>query len=286
MELLVGCLAVLIVSASIIDWLLKDKALISLRHKLQETQEKITQLNLKAVVFYGNMWFCEIFDTLYGSNTWSRRRFFRSCFLSLIFILFSILIIGPKNTFLAHAVKPPGGFISIPSKFFLYAGLLLTIINLLVDFFSLVETRWVLEHARKKRIVAVGGWVCIDLILTTTIYFVGLGSGLFMTFWLLDKPLKVPYGLMLSPGFLNSLVSPDELLPFFISTFGTSIIWFLFVGFVLLGTVMHRSSRVLRLALVIISESPAPARTTAGIVAVPIVVVYGIMETFRWFFSN
>ena len=65
MELLVGCLAVLIVSASIIDWLLKDTALISLRHKLQETQEKITQLNLKAVVFYGNMWFCEIFDTLY-----------------------------------------------------------------------------------------------------------------------------------------------------------------------------------------------------------------------------
>ena len=275
MELLVGCLAVLILTASIIDWLLKDEAIIALRRELQKTGEKITDLNTGAVVLSANRLFCQIFDALYGPHTWSWRRFSRSCFLSLLFVLFSILIIGFENTFLG---------VDEDLVVLVYVTALFASVNILADFVSLQETRGVLEYARGKGIAALGIWVCIDLMLTTTIYVIGLGSAFFGVISSMEG-LNVAIDQFSDyERFIEMLLARDGALPFFISTFGTSIVWFLFVALVLLIRAMSRNSRFLKLALDIISESSTPARTAAGIVIVPVVIVFSVVKTIRWLF--
>lgn len=281
MELLVGCLAVLILTASIVDWLLKDEAIVDLRSKLQGNGEKkITDLDAGAVVLSANRLFCQLFDILYGERTWSWQRFSRSCFLSLLFVVFSILMIGFENTFLVYEFYDLSELLLIIT--------LWTSVNLFADFISLQETRWILGYSREKGTSVLSILVSIDLMLTTAIYVLGFVSIFFGAHWFRSG---FEYAITIFSDYEESfeelievLLAPDMALPFFISTFGTSIVWFLFVISSLLIRAMSQSSRVLKLALDIISKSPAPARTAAGIVAIPIVVIFCIAEAIRWFF--
>lgn len=85
----------------------------------------------------------------------------------------------------------------------------------------------------------------------------------------------------LSPSEL--FFSPNLALPFFISTFGTSFIWFLFVITALFARAASQNSRILESALRVISESSAPARTTVGIFVAPFGLIFLISLLLKFF---
>lgn len=97
MEFLLSILCVIAISAIIVDRLVKNESVskavsISLEEKEGINQQE--ELNNIATSF------CKIFDAVYGEKTLSVRRMVYSVFLSTLFVIFSILIIGVENSYI------------------------------------------------------------------------------------------------------------------------------------------------------------------------------------------
>ena len=262
MQMLMGCVAILFITASVIDWLLA-RSTVDLRARLREAGTTHERDRYAGLVTSANVLFCDLFNTVYGKTFWSSRRFSRSCLLSITTLFFVALLIGLDNAFSPGLPKDREYFISY--------GISL-LINLVADYFSLQETRWVLQRARGSSIVGVLGWVCIDLLLTLGVFLgvFGLAYGVATVAGL--QLTTTLYVFLLDP--VNSpFFDPSLGLPFLLSTFGTSVLWLLFVLFVLVVSTMTRNSKLVSLVFDAVADNPAPARAVAVVVAVPILVV-------------
>ena len=265
MEILIGCLAVLFVSASTIDWLL-GRSTINLRERLREARATQERDRHAGVVTSANILFCDLFDAIYGKSFLSWRRFSRSCLLSVVMLFFVSLLIGLDRTFL-----PPSGD-PIPTwLYFMSYGISLAV-NLVADYFSLQETRWVLERARGSSLMGVSGWVCTDLVLTLGVFF-AVFSAAFVAAGAFGQEPGTTLSVFLFDPAESPLLDTGFGLPFLLSTFGTSALWLLFALFVLVVTTMRKNSRFLDFVFDAVADNPAPARAVAVIIAVPIIVV-------------
>ena len=146
-------------------------------------------------------------------------------------------------------------------------------INLVADFLSLQETRWVMERARGSQVWGVVVWAALDLVFTTLIYLVIFAFGV-VGFVVLDDCDFVGVDW---PATFGILFTPLAL-PFFLSTFGTSALWFGFVLLVVVAGAGRRGSRTVSTVLDVIADSNAPARAVAWVIAAPIVVGYVAFE--------
>lgn len=265
MEILVGCLAILLFSASAIDRLLTERAVVKIRQRSQGEQNKLARLNWSKLAVSANRLFLDVFDAVYGSDFWSWRRVRRSCVLSVMFIVFSVLIIGVENTaFIWFDFFPLEDFDWEPA----IALTVVFFVNLLADFISLQETRWVMERVRSERILPVVKWMCVDLCLTALIYYFLANIVVSAVFFKgSPMPLELSWFFALDGGF-----------PFFVSTFGTSVLWFAFVVVVVAISLMKQSSKLLETVLNTIGSSSAPTQSFAGIIAISTVVIFGLMK--------
>ena len=262
MDKLVGCLAILFISAWLIDWLLgKDTR--RLKKGLREADDAQGRDRYSVVVTSVNSLFCDLFDAIYTKNFWSLRRFSRSCLLSITTLFFIALAFGLDRTF------SPG--LRGSADFFISYGASL-VINLVADYISLQETRWVLERARGGSIMGVLGWVCVDLLLTLGVFYAVFSASYVTSSYITDMELRTTLCT-----FLFSTDSPllDRSLglPFLLSTFGTSVLWLLFALFVIGVTAMRKNSLFFGMVFDAVAENPAPARAVAVVIAIPIVVV-------------
>lgn len=140
--------------------------------------------------------FAALFDRVFGKKHLSWRCFFRSSIASLLaFLLCTLFYIQtvPGNW---NAFKSGGGNA-------LLLVLLATIFNLLPDYVSLLETRWVIQRMQRKLSLAGQlGWLLVDLIATTAIFFMIL-AGISLLFgretelvnFMVEKGLLVPDGI-------------------------------------------------------------------------------------------
>ena len=270
MDLVIACLVVLFISGFVIDWILKDNDVLATYTRLPP---RYAEEEPKVLVYFANNWFCAIFDALYGAQPWSRRRVTRSTILSVLFVIFSVLLIGFENTYL-------GAY----SRNDYYEVLILfTIINLVADFVSLQETRWVLEQVKGAKNTEIAVWIAIDLFLTSTIYVIVFGGAIFVyaatkigfdfaVNWFAFPDISEPLGV---------LFQLDMGLPFFISTFATSIVWYLFVLFLVAVNVVSRNSRAFSLFVRALTASSNPGGVMAGIIVMTITFVFGIVVLIR-----
>ena len=273
METLIGGLAVLLLMASVIDYLLTDSAIAHLRESSRLAERKLIALNSRELAIAANKLFLNVFDAIYGPGFLSWRRFWRSCFLSVMFVVFSTFVIGIENTLIGqfnfqYAYAPV--FVAVTTT-------MLLSVNLLADFISLQETRLVMGRAQSDRLSLIAAWVLVDLIVTTLIY-VGVAQ-ILLRLWIL-----LLAGESVGPEY-DWFFTAEGGLPFFVSTFGTSILWFVFVLFVVVITTLKQSSKVLALVFSRIGDSAAPARAVAGIITIPTIFIFGLVQAIRhWLF--
>ena len=264
MEALLAFVLVLLVTASLIDWLLTEEAVANLRLSSARAGERLATLVVSDTILDANAWFRQVFDAVYGKSFWSWRRFYRSSFFSVTIFLFALLIIGIENTaFGSESIH----VVNWPAVFAVFVPL-----NLLADFLSLQETRWVMERASGKSLLGVSRWVGVDLALTTMIYMT-LAVAIFSV-----RGILTGYIAPFDTGFILMLVTPGEGLPFFVSTFGTSILWLAFVSFAVGTTILKHNYRSIELLVSAVRGSPAPARAVAGLVTVPVIVVFVVVK--------
>ena len=267
METLIACLGILVISALIVDWTLKSEE--GLRHGLQSSAKNIAALHTEEVLYTLTIWFSDVFDTIYGKRTWSWRRIFRSTCLSAFFVLFSVLIIGFENSYVKS--------FSDHESVLLITSVFLTI-NFVIDFVSLQQTRWVIYKVKEKR----GNfsflvWILIDLAFTAAIYVFMFGVLVFAISWAIDGIDTAVEEIFPIAG-SNMLFAPDKLLPFFVSTFGTSIIWYLFMIFSIVTRIMGQRSTLLAIGWQVLFESETPGRIVAFFVGILLIVAFAVFK--------
>ena len=277
METLVGCLAILLVAASLVDWVLNDESVDRMRRGSRHAAGMLSAPDWNRLILSANALFLDVFDAVYGPKFWSWLRLRRSCILSMTFVAFFIWFIGADNTILGWS-----GFLASDdeSPWMVAAQLaaVLTFINLVADFFSLQETRWVMERACSGRVRTLSAWVLVDVAFTALI-FAGVANMVLATLSL-GAGEEATY---IDVGWFFDASSGG--LPFLMSTFGTSILWFGFVSSAVAITAIKQSSHTLARVLDTIGNSSAPARTVAGIIAGPTIVVGAVLEVIRrWWF--
>ena len=79
-----------------------------------------------------------------------------------------------------------------------------------------------------------------------------------------------------------ALLKRDEGLIVFASTFFTSALWLAYMISALFIRIVKRNWRLVRIVLETVGESEAPARTTAGLVSILLVAVYGLTQLGVW----
>ena len=73
---------------------------------------------------------------------------------------------------------------------------------------------------------------------------------------------------------LSTLLEREKVLPLFLSTYFTSMLWFGFVASALAIRALSKISRPLSIAFQVIAAHEAPARATAGFLCAALAIVY------------
>jgi len=238
--------------AELSDWALSSSAMEKYQQRMLIIRHRLLELDTDNVTQSANEQFQYLFNTIYYPKFWSLQRALRASVSSLL----SILIIYNVFGLIMADVElgNPGGVAVIIG------------INLVADYISLQETSWVLQWSQRSRILGLMLWAALDLLLTTLIYLVTLliGTGGLAIYTGIDEP------------------SNHFMVACFLSTFVTSFLWFGFFVTALAIRILKRGSPIFRAVLQAIGESKRPGRTTAGIITLSIVLIYGLIEAISW----
>jgi len=124
--------------------------------------------------------FAALFDRVFGKKHLSWRCFFRSCIASLLAFLLCTLIYmqaapGDWAAFLRDTTESVAGTRGAFINLLFLAGIA-AIANLLPDYVSLLETRCVIGRLqRSDSLAGQVGWLAVDVIATTAIFFLLVG---------------------------------------------------------------------------------------------------------------
>lgn len=250
--------------ALIVDYVFKEGGVEAWRKASEQWWDSLGQVKFKEIIVAANRWFLELFDAIYGDKFWSWKRIYRSVLSSYFAVAILFAITGTAALDLPAAI----------GDVWFLVMMIATILNLLPDFISLQETRWIMRLSLRKESVYLPLWLAIDLVLTVVIFQVGFF--LFFIVLLIDEG-TLPSTFHWSQLFvLGPNPGRDVLLVPFLSTFFTSFLWFLFLFTALLIGVCQRLSPFLRMLLKVVAQSEKPARTTAGFLAVGLLSGYGL----------
>lgn len=286
METLLWGLVCLFGVAALADKVMTEEAVVAWRARTRELRGRVEQIDVDAATAAANEWFVGLFDAIYDARFWSLRRFVRSALSSLLALAVVTLLLGWEETILRLLAETG-------REGYLFNLALLAIIafgsNVLADYFSLQETRWVLGRSRAgSGIVSLFCWIVFDLLATAVVFMVWFmisvfvflvlisGFGLFEGF---REAIRFFFGI---PMGVVGIVDRGFGLPFFITTFFTSALWISYVISALGVRALRRNSRVLRAVLGTIAESRAPARATAGFLTGFLALGYGLVAAVAW----
>lgn len=257
----------LMAMATLIDLVIGSEAVRAWRANTRALEQRLDEMDVLSATRAASRHFRDLFDAIYHPAFWSGQRFVRSCISSAFAV--GMVIAGTHWMFGDLSVINQEIIWRYP--FYILAFLL---INLIADYFSLQETRWILSLNRAGYLWLTFVLFVVDLVLTTLIFmavaypvwFILIGVGSFF-----EHP----------SGFVFHLISIAVKL-LFLSTFFTSALWFLYVFVAMFIRALSRLSPFLRLVLGTIGESPMPARASAGFIAVFMVIIYGGVSLAGW----
>jgi len=220
-----------------------------------------------------NRLFCELFDKIYGSQSFSRQRIYASVLSSTIALVGISLILGVENTYFNIMFKHAQSIYKINKTIdwnWLFRAMLYPIVlNIIFDYFSLLETRKLLEFSKNKGAVAVFGLIILDLLFTIFIFIIGflflyaINAFLFTSKFSYDEFKELlPYIFKLDAG-----------LVFFLTTFVTSFIWIIALTIYLIWP-LHKLTPVTDAICYHIGKSKQPASTFSAFLNILIITIF------------
>lgn len=269
MLLLIWIIIVLFGLAVVVDQLLTEESVRQWRASTRDLRRRMDKLDMDTAITAAHGLFCNLFDAIYGSRYWSKRRLVRSYYSSLLALGTVTLLLGWDTTVFGRVVDSVG-----TDEFailMLGACLAVFVLNPCADYVSLQETRWILGRDTNRSPAMLVLLGVIDLAATLAIFLVGFSI------------MGIPFSWIFTQDFnYAALYKMREGLIFLASTFFTSALWLAYMISVLLIRIVKRNWRLVRIVLETVGESDAPARTTAGLITVLLVGVYGVAQLGIW----
>ena len=281
METLLWGLVCLFGLAALVDKVMTEEAVLAWRERTRELRGRVEQIDVDAATAAANEWFIGLFDAIYDARFWSLRRFGRSALSSVLALAVITLLLGWEETAFGALVEEGDWVI------WMLIGTLVILINLIGDYFSLQETRWVLGRSQRSpgmRTLIL--WLIFDTLATALIfaaaYLIFLAGLFILGVFLVGIAAVVGDAGDVGVRFFSIVFDRDKLLPMFLTTFFTSALWISYVVSALGVRALRRNSKVLRTVLGTIAESRAPARATAGFLAGFLALGYGLVAAVAW----
>ncbi len=214
--------------------------------------------------------FAEFFDRVFGKKHLSWRCFFRSSLASLLAFLLCTLI------FIQAA---PGDWKAFLEQFgigaFTTLGITAMIANLLPDYVSLLETRFMIKRMQQSAsVIGLLGWILVDFLATTAVFGFFL-SVLIMSSFVIEIDLSFLNNLLMWT--LRFPVADPELrflaIPVWTTYFTTAWIWLYFLSqfLIRLVTPLRRTLGFLKYALPVKQK---PLRAVGQVMALVACVGY------------
>tara|TARA_B100000315_G_C14467229_1_gene536558 strand:+ start:164 stop:1027 length:864 start_codon:yes stop_codon:yes gene_type:complete len=262
----------------ILDSLVLSSRLDQWRKNLALIMNKLYQPGAKSLIIDVNKLYCDLFDHIYGLRHFSKHRFIASIISSYFGVIVLTLI------FQSDVLAKTDIFLRNLLYIFVLGGLL----NLIPDFISLIETRFILNKSRGKGYIGIFFLLIADLLLTTLIFFIALAC-MFFLLSLIENVFDVdPAETFISyinflidnllDGSFELLFSSEMFFVFLFTTYITSFFWILFVITFILITIFHKLSPIAEYIYKEVGQSSKPATAIAGYLNGMIIVVYMIMK--------
>ena len=249
----------LMAMASLADHLMKRPDVQKWKEASAAARQMFDQMDIARATMTTNEWFLGLFNAVYYHRFWSWRRPIRSCISSLFALVLICLLLGWEGTSIANAIATGRYLVSVLVNVF--------VVNLIADYLSLQETRWVMERSQGCGFGGIFLWALFDIIVTGVIFIIVL----VIVFSIKDAKIIIVY-MDIGPFFMK-----EKMLPLFLSTYFTSVLWFGYITSVLGIRALTRVSPLLKTIFATIAESETPARATVGFLCGAVAVIYGIV---------
>lgn len=213
--------------------IMEDTATPDAKRKVADWIKSIATKSISQTVVESPRWFIEAFDRIFGDRHLTRRCFLRSCVASIltVFVMTVVWAVLDPTSWLEYLLAEGK---SDAIFFILFAALIL---NLVPDYLSLLETRWILRivaHAGVKKLIVL---LVLDVIITGAIFVSGMGIIVILIGYSEGYPTGVVEFVddmleFLSACILAGKAGETSLTPgiFFYSTYFTSVWFYLFVA--------------------------------------------------------
>tara|TARA_R110001592_G_scaffold138338_1_gene357262 strand:- start:341 stop:1171 length:831 start_codon:yes stop_codon:yes gene_type:complete len=214
--------------------------------------------------------FNELFDKIYGRKHFSPKCFLRSILSSLLSVclLYLIaLVFFPVKAFGPLGIGP-FQFLSHESWITFvrhdYIILLYIFVNFIVDYFSLIETRYFLKKSANRHFLIKISFLFIDLLISFILVIV-----LYLTYYQLYSPAVWSH----TGGHIN-----QYLLSLGLSTLVTSILFYLFILFYFLLKGLDGLRTPIRSFLERLDSLKNPVTSIVGIIGGILVIIKGLRD--------
>lgn len=224
-------------------------------------EQWVFNLDIRSAISNWAESFVELFDCTFGKRHLSWKCFSRSAFASMISIAILSLLLQERVFDYIHAFTKPA-YANVTDSTIISYTVFLFLVNFVADYFSLLETRYLLKKfISMKGVFGIILLIVIDLVLTYLIweiFFSFIFCFVYVSFWMLCRGaflahLKYLCYLVISGRVLSVVFSPiipgGIVVVLFLSTFLTSVwIWFYIVAALIasVGKFFGRPFKVLR----------------------------------------
>ncbi|MEM7551096.1 MAG: hypothetical protein AAF363_15540 [Bacteroidota bacterium] len=263
-EITIAILSILSGLGILVDRFLNEEDVKKIKNQILTVWVKLSdeQFNLKKTVSLSLENFNLFFDKVYGSKHLSIRCFFRSTIFSTFSVLIMYLLTRMFFPFNHEWLSFERWIKSSDSSIFY-----LIIINIIIDYLSLIETRYILKRSKGKSLPM------LSILLLTDITLTGL---------LIIIPLYPLLAMSMNPAFPDP--ADDYIFQFFItlfiSTFFTSILFYLFFGFTAFANVLNFTRSPIRRFLERLESLKNPITSLVGAIGAIIIITKGVIELF------
>lgn len=214
----IALMAIIPASLGLVDWFISRPKNLAMRNRITDLYVWLDEFSYRDAIRKSLIYCNDLFNRIYGQKHFTWRCFLPSSAISILATLSLILLFSTlSDVNLLAAISDLGVVV-----------LFALLINVWADYFSLVETRWILRYAEKVQLHSLPVLLILDFICTATIYIVTLWLCVF--FPVAAAGLRVNFlgaPKFFWSNFTDPLQSPGAAALIW-STFTTSILFYLY----------------------------------------------------------
>lgn len=230
---------------------------------------KLNTLGSKNLSRDANNLYTILFDAVYGRRSFSKRRLIASLISTTSALVIITMALGYEDSIWVYLASDlfSSGMVS-----FIITILIPIAFNFVPDYFSLIETRYVLKWSRETNLFGIFGFIIVDFLLTTIIFVCGAYLFLFIQNISLIAIGGEPVFFGIEDIF-GWITKKEFLLIFFLTTFVTSLFWIIFVMTSIIIWALHKMTRMAKPFFYMAGRSTNPGLSISGML---IIFVFGI----------